>query len=127
MSLHRWLIVAGLVVFMVFVVAHALVPQSWKGQATVPGIATAVNVTYQCGAALGSAYVHGPTPAKYAADAIYVSGIPCGDRRQLQMITLVDVVLGLVGIAIVVCWGRGWPRARFSQRTAYFPPKAQVA
>jgi hypothetical protein len=117
MSWHRRLIVAGLTVFMVFVVAHALLPQSWKGQATVPGLTSAVNVTYQCGAALGSAYVHGPTPTKYAADARYVSGIPCGDRRQLQMITLVDVFLGMIGIALVVSWGRGWPRARFSQRT----------
>ena len=118
MSWHRWLIVAGLAVFMVFVVAHGLLPQSLETQATVPGVTSAVNVTYQCGATLGSAYVHGPTPAKYAADARYVSGIPCGGRRQLQIITLVDVVLGMIGIALVVSWGRGWPRARFSQRTA---------
>ena len=97
MSTRRWLIMAGLLVFVVIVGVHAVIPWEWSGQTSAPVPET---VSFQCGALLGADYVHGPTTTAYP-----VVGTPCSGRRFRQTTTGLDLLLGTLGIVAVAAAG----------------------
>ncbi len=104
----RWLIVAGLSAFIAVGIALALLSWKWHGQlATPPGVVH--TVVFHCGAPWGSDSVRGPTATTYA-----IVGRPCGERHVYRVVTLIDVILGVVAVAVVANWGR----VRFGEPTS---------
>ena len=100
MARGRWLIVAGLSALIAVGIALSLLSWKWHGQlATPPGVVQ--TVVFKCGAPWGADSVRGPTETTYA-----VVGRPCGERHVYRVVTVVDVILGLIGVAVVTNWGR---------------------
>lgn len=97
----RWLIVAGLTAFVAVGVVLALHSWKWHGQLATPaGQATQVAV-FQCGAPWGTDSVKGPATTAFA-----VVGRPCGERHEYRIVTVADVILGAISVAVVANWGR---------------------
>ncbi len=101
MSITRRVILVVLGIFVAFVVYHAVTPWGWSGQLQTPPGAPVVTVTYTCGAPWGSAYAHGPVKTEYP-----LSEAPCAQRRTYQVMTAIDVLLGVFGLALVAGWSR---------------------
>lgn len=101
MSTARKTFLVGLILFVAFVVYHALVPYGWSGQTNVPAGVASQDVSYTCGAPFGTAYVHGPATTAYP-----LNGTPCGQRSDYQIMTVVDVIFGALGIGVVLAWRR---------------------
>lgn len=101
MSLTRRAILVALVVVVGFVVYHSVTPWGWAAPTQPPPGVAAVKVSYTCGALWGSAYVHGPRQTAYP-----LAGVPCGERRPYQVMTAVDVLLGVFAFAAVAGWRR---------------------
>jgi len=97
----RRLVLVALVVFVGFVAYHALTPYGWSAQTEVPVGVPAHTISYTCGAPWQAGYVHGPPTTAYPLGAT-----PCGERHTYQILTFLDVVLGVFGIALVAGWGR---------------------
>jgi hypothetical protein len=103
----RRIFLLGLLAFVAFNLVHAVMSYGWSGELQTPPGAAAVEVSYTCGPPFGSGYVHGPATTAYP-----LSGKPCGQRTQYQLLTVIDVLLGVGGIALVL----GWERARAGLR-----------
>lgn len=99
MSNRRRVVLVGLAVFLGFTLYHALSPWGWSGQTVPPAGVAVQTVSYTCGAPWGSSYVHGPTSTAYP-----LTGKPCGQRGTYQLMTAVDVLLGVFALATVAGW-----------------------
>lgn len=95
----------ALIAFLAFSVYHAVSPWAWSGQLRTPPGAPTITLDYHCGAPWGSGYVHGPTSTL----APLISK-PCGQRTNYQIVTAIDVLVGVFGVAVVGTWARA--RAR---------------
>lgn len=104
LSTARKTILVGLILFVGFVVYHALVPYGWSGQTNAPAGVAPQDVSYTCGAPFGQGYVHGPATTAYP-----LNGRPCGERADYQIMTVVDVVVGALGIGAALAWRRSEP------------------
>ncbi|HLI54217.1 MAG TPA: hypothetical protein VKU88_07825 [Acidimicrobiales bacterium] len=96
MSATRRVILAGLLVFLGFVVFHSVTPWSWSAPQAAPAGVTARQVSYTCGPLWGSGYVHGPPSTAYP-----LQGTPCAHRASAQLVSGVDVAIALAGVAVV--------------------------
>lgn len=99
MSTTRRLVLLALVVFVGYTLYHAVTPWDWTGQLQTPP--PIQSVSYTCGPPWGSAYVHGPRRT-----AAPLTSTPCGPRTTYQVMTAVDVLCGVFGIALVAGWRR---------------------
>lgn len=93
--------ILGLFLFTGFVVFHAVTSYGWSGQTTPPAGVAVKTVSYTCGAPWGAAYVHGPATTAYR-----LTGVPCGQRGQYQLITVISGVLGVLGLGAALAWRR---------------------
>ena len=103
MSQTRWLLVIGFAAYAVYMVIRGFTGYTSVVGLTVPSGVAAKSVTVHCGAPFGSARVHGPATTPYP-----LSRSAC-DTTQMRIILPVDVLLGLLGIAVVTSWGRWTP------------------
>ena len=101
MSLTRRVILLAVAAVVGFLVYHSVTPWGWTGQLQTPAGAPTASASYTCGPLWGPAYIHGPARTAYP-----VEGIPCGERHTYQVLTAVDVLLGVVGLGIVAQWKR---------------------
>jgi hypothetical protein len=97
----RRIAILALTAIVAFVLVRAFMPSTWHSQLATPLKLPNQYVVYHCGAAFGSATVRGPPTTAYRLE-----GSPCDTRRQLQIMTVVDVVLGGAGIVALGMWGR---------------------
>ncbi len=104
MSTARKTFIAGLVLFLGFVIYHGLSSYAWSAQTNPPSGVAPQTVTYTCGAPLGSGFVHGPARTAYP-----LTGRPCGERTQYQFMTVADVILGALALGVVLTWRRDRP------------------
>jgi hypothetical protein len=100
MSSTRRLILLALVVFVGLNLYHAVSPWVWTGQLRLPLGTPAKLVSFRCGAPWGSGYVRGPA-------GLSLTSAPCTPRRVLQVMTALDVLVGVFAIAVLVTRGRG--------------------
>lgn len=91
----------ALTTIVVFVLVRAFMPSPWHSQLATPANLPNQYVVYHCGAAFGSGSVSGPPTTAYR-----VVGTPCDTRRQLQIMTVLDVVLAVGGLVVLGAWGR---------------------
>jgi hypothetical protein len=73
----------------------------WSGaeeESTATGVTTAV-LKFSCAPLFGTDYAHGPAyiPSK-------ANGVPCGQRRQYQIMDGVDLGAGSLGIGALMVW-----------------------
>jgi hypothetical protein len=104
MSRRRRLAVLVLSAFVLVCVVMSVRPWSWHGTLLTPGTTptTATKaVTFECGPVWGSDYVTGPSHLLYP-----VNGTPCAERGMYRVLGVVNVALGLIGIALAVVVGR---------------------
>jgi hypothetical protein len=104
----RWFILAGLSALIAVGVALALLSWKWHGELATPAGQATQTVVFDCSAPWGADTVRGPTETTYA-----IIGRPCGERHVYRVITVVDVILGVIGVAVVTNWGR----IRFAEPT----------
>lgn len=102
MKTARRIAIVVLAAIAIFMIVHAFMPSDWHSQLATPINLPNQYVVYHCSAAFGSASVSGGPPTT----AYRVVGTPCDTRRQLQIMTVVDVLLGVGGIAFLAWWGR---------------------
>ncbi len=88
--------------FVLAILVISFLPWRWHGRLATPAGQPVHNVVYHCGAPFGVAYVRGPVDLPYP-----VIGAPCSQRRQYQIMGVADIAVGLVGLAVVLSWGRG--------------------
>ena len=99
MSFTRRIVLVGLALFIGFCLYHAISPWGWSTDLqTPPGVPTQ-SVSYTCGAPWGSGYVHGPTNTAYP-----IGSTPCGQRTEYQLMTAIDVLIGVFAFAVVGGW-----------------------
>lgn len=107
MGTTRRLIVAGLVVFLGFVIYHGFHSTRWTSYDEPPAGVQMEIVTYACSAPWSSNYVHAPKNLPPYA----VAGVPCGDHQTNRVTIAVDVILGVAGLAVTLAWPRRPPEA----------------
>jgi hypothetical protein len=105
----RWLAAGGLSLFVLVIIVIAVQKWTWQGQLETPPNVPAQYVNFRCGAPWGSASVEGPPTTSYV-----LLGTPCGQRHQYQLMPAVDIILGVIGLVVVISWGR----VRLHQPTA---------
>lgn len=101
MSTTRRIILVVLALVLAFVVYHAVTPWGWSAQLRTPPAVPAQTVSYTCGPPWGSAYAHGPAKTAYP-----LPEAPCAQRRTYQVMTALDVLLGVFVLALVAGWSR---------------------
>lgn len=101
MGLWRRVALIGLVVFLALIIFHAVRPYGWTSQSIPPPGVASRNVTYTCGAPWGSGEVRAPEGGPYR-----FGGVPCGQRSDYQVMTAIDVLLGVFALAVLAGWGR---------------------
>jgi hypothetical protein len=101
MSATRRLVIAGLVLFLCFSLFHAFRPYGWSGQTAPPPGVAIKNVSYTCAAPWEAGYVHGPATTPYP-----LSGTPCSERSQYQIMLAVDVFLVALALGVALSWRR---------------------
>lgn len=101
MSLTRRAVLVVLAAAVGFIIYHSVAPWGWSGQLQTPVGVPAQSVSYTCGSLWGSAYVHGPRQTIYP-----LQGTPCGERASYQVMTAVDILLGVFAFTVVVGWRR---------------------
>lgn len=110
MSFTRRIVLVALALFVGFSLYHAVTSYGWSAELKTPSGVPAKSVSYTCGAPWGSGYVHGPSTTAYPVD-----GTPCGQRGQYQIVTSVDVLLGVFALAALAGWRRVRPRLNVSK------------
>jgi hypothetical protein len=101
MSMRRQLALAGSLIFVAFVAYHSFKPWKWSAQLVTPVGTATQYVSYECGPVWGTAYVHGSADAQYP-----LPSQPCGERREYQFVSGLDLLLGGAAIAVVLGWHR---------------------
>jgi hypothetical protein len=110
MSWRSWLVAGVFTVWLAFIIVRSLMTWTWVGEYTAPSGQTH-SVTYHCSSIWRPGSVTGPT-IPYP-----LTGTPCGNRRDMQVTSVIDVAVGLGGLAGVVWWRRrqaAEPDAAFS-------------
>lgn len=98
-SMTRRVILLAVAAVVGFLIYHSVTPWGWTGQLQTPAGDPTASASYTCGPLWGSAYIHGPATTAYRLE-----GTPCGDRHPYQVLTAVDVLLGVVAIGFVAGW-----------------------
>lgn len=117
MKVTRQIVFVLIAIVMVTGLYYGLRSYSWSGAEEEPtaGGATTAVLTFSCAPLFGTGYVHGPAyiPSR-------VNGVPCGQRRQYQIMDVVDLGGGALAIGALMVW----PLRR---RHAAAPQKAPAA
>lgn len=101
MSLTRRAVLVVLAAAVGLIIYHSVTSWGWTGQLQTPVGVPPQSVSYTCGALWGSAYVHGPRQTSYP-----LQGTPCGERGSYQVMTAIDVLLGVFAFTMVAGWRR---------------------
>lgn len=100
MNWRRWTVL-GLVAFAAAVVVMSLLPWTWHGSLEVPPGVGSKTVSVQCGSIWGSATVKPPANLPYP-----ISGTPCSQRGEDQVMSGVDILLAGAGLAFMARYTR---------------------
>jgi hypothetical protein len=109
-SITRRLLIVSLVLFLGFLLYHAVRPVHWTSIDETPIGVTGKTVTFTCGAPWGHPYVHAP-----AHQPPYpILGVPCSSRRTDRIMLAFDVTVGAAALAALIAWPRRQPEPDFA-------------
>lgn len=95
------MVLVALVVYVGFIVVHAVLPWTSTIPLATPAGVAAKTAHFRCGALWSSLYVHAPAHLPYP-----LKGTPCAGSDTYRVLTFIDVLLGLAAFVIVLGRGR---------------------